>query len=161
MLRMLPYTKTHRTSHAAFLFPALPAASLSPLSAVESRMLLLLHIQATRTPRRCLVDSILCPLSKSSCVGPPSSSDPQRWNSARLWPLNASVVILVISWISCFNDILLPNYLPFLEKNSRHGGARSSCNVQPRINHRLPRKGSVHVIRKPQRRRPTTSDRYT
>src|SRR5215471_11136613 len=60
-------------------------------------------------------------------------------NSERLCPLNTPIGILVISWISCSNDILLPSRLPSSEKNSTVGGAKSSCNVQPRVNHRLRR----------------------
>jgi hypothetical protein len=63
-------------------------------------------------------------------------------NSARLCPLNTPIGTLMILCISCSNDILLPSLLPSSEKNSTHGGARSSCNVQPRVNHRLCRNAS-------------------
>lgn len=86
-------------------------------------------------------------------------------NSVRLCPLNTLIGILVISWISCSNDILLPSRLPSLEKNSTVAGARSSCNVQPRTNHRLRRKASFHIIRKASASVTSsgtkTSDRYT
>lgn len=69
-------------------------------------------------------------------------------NEERSCPVNTPIGILLIRLISCSNDILLPSSLPSLEKNSIVGGATSSCNVQPRVNHRLWRKAFIHVIRK-------------
>jgi hypothetical protein len=52
-------------------------------------------------------------------------------------PFRASAGICVIVEICHLRDSLLPRNLPSLLKNSTTDGARSSCRVQPRVNHLL------------------------
>lgn len=60
-------------------------------------------------------------------------------------PVKTGIGRFVISWINCLSSYRSPRYLRSLEKNLTVAGASHSCNVQPRVNHRLFRKAGSHV----------------
>jgi hypothetical protein len=61
-------------------------------------------------------------------------------------PRRSSMAMPVISWISCSNDVLPPNWSPSCEMNSTSARTVSSYSVRPRPYHLLPWKVASHLV---------------